>query len=104
MQDIYIFTYGTLKRGVTNHYFLIEDAVFVSNAITCEKYQMYPCTSKKFPFLIICFSQKRTLKLKRMVKTGYKKGNSIALHIFIAVEFFKTLITFMFSATGLYKF
>ena len=52
MQDIYIFTYGTLKRGFPNHYFLIEDAVFVSNAITCEKYQMYPCTNKKFPFLI----------------------------------------------------
>lgn len=51
MQDIYIFTYGTLKRGFPNHH-LLDDAIFVSNAITCEKYQMYPCTNEKFPFLI----------------------------------------------------
>ena len=49
MQDIYIFTYGTLKEGFQITIFLVEDAVFVSNAIT-RKYQMYPCTNKNFHF------------------------------------------------------
>ena len=39
MKETYIFTYGTLKRGFSNSYFL-DDAIFVSSAITCEKYQM----------------------------------------------------------------
>ena len=41
MKDLYIFTYGTLKRGFVNNYFL-DDAIFISTAITVEKYQMYP--------------------------------------------------------------
>ena len=53
MKDIYIFTYGTLKRGFKNHYLLLDDATFVSNAITCEKYQMYPCIiGNGYPFVI----------------------------------------------------
>lgn len=33
MKDVYIFTYGTLKRGFSNSYFL-DDAIFVSSAIS----------------------------------------------------------------------
>ena len=51
MKETYIFTYGTLKRGFSNSYFL-DDAIFVSSAITCEKYQMYPCIGNGYPFLI----------------------------------------------------
>ena len=36
----YLFVYGTLKRGRTNHY-LLQDAVFVGEAVTKEKYAMY---------------------------------------------------------------
>lgn len=51
MNEVYIFTYGTLKRGFMNNYFL-DGAIFVSPAITCEKYQMYPCIGNAYPFLI----------------------------------------------------
>lgn len=47
----YLFTYGTLKKGFLNHHFL-EDCKFISRAITCEKYQMYPAINYLFPFLI----------------------------------------------------
>ena len=50
MQEIYIFTYGTLKRDFPNNYFL-DNAIFISKAITCDNYQMYPCNNKSFPFL-----------------------------------------------------
>lgn len=51
MKDLYIFTYGTLKRGFVNNYFL-DDAIFISTAITVEKYQMYPSIGNAYPFLI----------------------------------------------------
>jgi len=51
VKEIYIFTYGTLKAGYPNHE-LLADAEFVSDAITCEKYQMYPSINHQFPFLI----------------------------------------------------
>ena len=51
MKEIYIFVYGTLKAGYQNHHFL-TDAEFVSDAITCDKYQMYPSITQQFPFLI----------------------------------------------------
>ncbi|QEZ90202.1 gamma-glutamyl cyclotransferase, AIG2-like (plasmid) [Aliarcobacter cibarius] len=51
MKEIYVFTYGTLKKGFSNNHFL-NDAIFISNAITCDNYQMYPCSNKNFPFLI----------------------------------------------------
>lgn len=47
----HIFTYGTLKKGFTNH-FILENENFISAAITLHKYQMYPCTNFAFPFLI----------------------------------------------------
>ena len=51
MKNLYIFTYGTLKRGFVNNYFL-DDAIFISTAITVEKYQMYPSIGNAYPFLI----------------------------------------------------
>lgn len=51
MKEVYIFTYGTLKKGFINNYFL-SDAIFVSKATTIEKYQMYPCRGNAYPFLI----------------------------------------------------
>lgn len=70
MQDIYIFTYGTLKRGFPNHHFL-EYATFMSNAVTCEKYQMYPCTNNRFPFLI---KSEKVQQIKgEIFKTNSKK-------------------------------
>lgn len=51
MNSQYIFTYGTLKKGFSNHG-LIEHLEFIGEALTCEKYQMYPCTNYAFPFLL----------------------------------------------------
>ena len=50
-QKKYVFTYGTLKRGFVNNYFL-NDAIFIDTAITCDKFQMYPCTGFGYPFVI----------------------------------------------------
>lgn len=70
MKEIYIFTYGTLKRGFSNNHFL-NDALFVSNSITCEKYSMYPCTNNMFPFLIK--SEKKHQIKGEVFKTNSKK-------------------------------
>ncbi len=51
MKNVYIFTYGTLKRECINNYFL-DGAIFISPAITVEKYQMYSCIGNAYPFLI----------------------------------------------------
>lgn len=47
----YIFTYGTLKRGFCNNG-LIEHLIYIDEAKTIEKYQMYPCVNYAFPFVI----------------------------------------------------
>lgn len=47
----YLFTYGTLKKGFCNHH-LIANLKFVDTAITCESYQMYPCSNYAFPFVL----------------------------------------------------
>lgn len=70
MKEIYIFTYGTLKRGFSNNHFL-NDALFVSNSITCENYCMYPCTNNMFPFLIK--SEKKYQIKGEVFKTNSKK-------------------------------
>ncbi len=42
---------NSLNEGYRNHHFL-ADSEFVSDAITCDKYQMYPSINQEFPFLI----------------------------------------------------
>lgn len=37
---VFMFVYGTLKKGFSNHYFL-DGAKFIDYALTCEKYQRY---------------------------------------------------------------
>ena len=70
MKETYIFTYGTLKRGFSNSYFL-DDAIFVSKASTCEKYQMYPCIGKGYPFVIK--SEKNNFIKGEVFKTNSKE-------------------------------
>lgn len=48
---VYVFVYGSLKMGYENNY-ILENATFVSDAITCDKFQMYPVQSGEYPFLI----------------------------------------------------
>jgi gamma-glutamylaminecyclotransferase len=47
---MYIFVYGTLKQGFHNHH-LVEDAEFICEATTKEKYPMVN-TEKYFPYLL----------------------------------------------------
>jgi len=47
---MYIFVYGTLKQGFHNHY-LLEDAEFICEATTKEKYPMVK-TKGHFPYLL----------------------------------------------------
>ena len=50
MGDIYLFVYGTLKRGVHNHY-LLDEVEFICEATTKQKYPMVN-TEEYFPSLI----------------------------------------------------
>ena len=47
---MYIFVYGTLKKGFHNHY-LLEDAEFICKATTKKKYPMVN-TEEDFPYLL----------------------------------------------------
>jgi len=47
---MYIFVYGTLKQGFHNHH-LLEDAEFICEATTKEKYPMVN-TEEYFPYLL----------------------------------------------------
>ncbi|MDN5105051.1 gamma-glutamylcyclotransferase [Aliarcobacter butzleri] len=40
-----------MKKRFSNHHFL-NNAKFIDNAITCEKYHMYPCFGNGYPFVI----------------------------------------------------
>src|SRR5574344_878797 len=71
MKEIYIFVYGTLKAGYQNHHFL-TDAEFVSDAITFDKYQMYPSITQQFPFLI-----KSEKYLQEFIKVSLEDGNVV---------------------------
>ena len=47
---MYVFVYGTLKRGFSNHYFL-EDAKFIAKATTKEKFPMVNII-QAYPYII----------------------------------------------------
>ena len=46
-----VFTYGTLKKGFHNHY-LLEDSKFIGEAVTKNKYGLYPSVCGSFPFAL----------------------------------------------------
>lgn len=48
---MYFFTYGTLKKGFYNHG-MIKHLEFIDKAITCKRFQMYPCVNFAFPFVV----------------------------------------------------
>jgi len=48
----YVFVYGTLKKGFSNHFF-ISDCEFICKSKTIDKYQLYPNIDRSFPYLII---------------------------------------------------
>jgi len=48
---VFIFVYGTLKKGFYNNFYL-NSSKFISNAVTYERYQMYPVIGGEYPFII----------------------------------------------------
>ncbi len=48
--NMYVFVYGTLKRGFSNHYFL-EDAKFIAKATTKDKFPMVNII-QAYPYII----------------------------------------------------
>lgn len=46
-----LFVYGSMKKGFRNH-FRMEKENFIGNAITKEKYSMYPDSNYSFPYAI----------------------------------------------------
>lgn len=69
---IYIFTYGTLKRGFCNHHLLESaDVEFVGEGMTLEKYQMYPSINYAFPFLLK--SEKNHMVTGELYRTSCKE-------------------------------
>ena len=51
MNNIYLFVYGTMKKGFTNHGRL-DMTKFLGSAITVEKYAMYSNAENTFPCVI----------------------------------------------------
>ncbi len=50
-----VFTYGTLKKGFRNHY-LLEDSKYIGDAVTKNKYGLFPSVCGGFPFAIKSYS------------------------------------------------
>jgi gamma-glutamylcyclotransferase (GGCT)/AIG2-like uncharacterized protein YtfP len=48
-RKIYLFSYGSMKKGFRNHYRLENDN-FIGEAITVKKYNMYPAESFNYPY------------------------------------------------------
>lgn len=67
---MYLFTYGTLKKGFCNHE-LISNLEYIGEAITCKKFQMYPSSNYPFPFVIK--SEQNHFLLGEVYKLNSKK-------------------------------
>jgi gamma-glutamylaminecyclotransferase len=50
-KKVYLFAYGSMKRGFKNHGRLINDS-FIGNATTLDKYIMHPTISYNFPYAL----------------------------------------------------
>lgn len=46
---IYLFAYGSMKKGFRNHVRLKEDKL-IGSAVTVDKYNMYPAVSFNYPY------------------------------------------------------
>jgi gamma-glutamylaminecyclotransferase len=49
----YLFVYGSMKKGFSNS-FRLNDAKFISNAISVQTYALYPSWDYRFPYLFNC--------------------------------------------------
>ena len=51
---MYVFVYGTLKKGYYNHYLLEDDsgAKFIGPGITIDKYPLVVASAYHIPFLL----------------------------------------------------
>ncbi|KAL5258159.1 hypothetical protein ACHWQZ_G012947 [Mnemiopsis leidyi] len=56
LMGIFVFVYGTLKRGFPNNHFL-SGAEFVGNALTIEKYPLVIASRCNIPYLLGAKSQ-----------------------------------------------
>lgn len=81
---MYLFTYGTLKKGFCNNS-LIRELEFIDTAKTIEKYQMYPCSNYAFPFVI------KSEKNHQIVGEVYKLNSKKDLDLLDELEGYPSL-------------
>lgn len=49
---MYLFVYGSLRRGFPNHFFL-EKSIYMGTYSTVDKYHMIGQVSKSFPYVVV---------------------------------------------------
>lgn len=49
--EVYLFVYGSLKKGFENEY-ILEKAKYISKAITVRKFAMYEANGGEYPYLL----------------------------------------------------
>ncbi len=49
--EVYLFVYGSLKKGFENEY-LLNKATYISKAVTVRKFAMYTTKNDQYPYLI----------------------------------------------------
>lgn len=50
-QKLYLFSYGSMKKGFNNHYRL-KNEKFIGQALSMQKYIIYPATSYHYPYAL----------------------------------------------------
>ena len=85
-KDVFIFVYGTLKKGFPNNWVII-DLEYIADAFTCEKYQMYPSLNYSFPYLI---KSEKNYYIKGEV---YKLNSKYDLNALDEIEGYPSLFT-----------
>ena len=50
---MYLFVYGSIKKGFSNDYILKDAKLVAKEAITKDKFLMYPAKHYQYPYVVI---------------------------------------------------